>query len=80
MQLLKPVTRELQHVMIQGKSLVVRIMHDGIYVKRKGEHWDSAYHLPWETVYYQGGKLKAQEVKPERVKRLVSRGLLTIGR
>lgn len=60
----------------RGKPLVAKITVEGVYLKRKGERWESAVLCPWEASYSAGCKIKAIENNRGKQIRRVSRGLL----
>lgn len=73
--LTKPVTRILEDIYERGRPLMVRLTREGIYVKRTGERWTTAYLCPWQAAYTVGAKIRAREIQAERVaKRKAKRG------
>ena len=73
-RLRKPIVRELDAVLVQGRALVVRVARDGVLVKRKGERWSpTAYFVPWQSLYTTGARLRAIENMRERAARGAAR-------
>lgn len=73
----KPITRRTT-TLYGHRSIIVRMMPEGIYLKEDGRRWTSAYLVPWGAVYSLGGKLRAQQIKAEKLARrkLRKQGLL----
>jgi hypothetical protein len=67
--------RELD-VLERGRPLVAKFTHEGIYLKRKGEHWKSSVLCPWGAAFSAACKIKAMEDRKEKKNRRVKRGLL----
>jgi hypothetical protein len=73
-RLRKPIVRELDSVLVQGRTLVIRMRRDGVEVKRKGERWNpTAYFVPWQSLYTTGARLRAIENARERAARRAAR-------
>ena len=75
-RLRKPIVRELDFILMQGRALVVRMARDGVQVKRKGERWNpTAYCVPWQSLYTTGARLRAIEnLRGRAAKRAARRG------
>jgi len=53
----------------RGEDLVVLIAREGIYIRGHRRRWSSALFLEWRAAYDYAAKLRAAEVKRERVLR-----------
>ncbi len=71
--LVNPVTRQLDLYRIKGKPMQTRMTPEGIYLKVKGQRWATAVLLPWGAAYTRACFLKAAQVAAEKKARREAR-------
>lgn len=65
-QIKKSIERETRATDHRGKVLIARIATDGVYMKLKGQRWDSAVFMPWQGIYDYSCVRQAREDKREK--------------
>lgn len=72
--LTRTVERHVETFMDRGRTMIVRMAPEGIYMKQKGQRWTSAVFLPWGAAWSVGCKMAAAKAREERRARRAARG------
>jgi hypothetical protein len=64
--LTKAIERKLLTFSERGRTVIVRITGEGIYMKQAGQRWSSAVLCPWAAAHSVAHKLSAQHLRDER--------------
>ena len=73
----KPIVRQIDSFLERGRPVVIRVTDEGVYIKRRGEHWKTAVLCTWGAAFSAACKMKAIKDREEKAtRRRIKRGLL----